>query len=102
MGTQDAIAIFVNFVANILNKHEDVSAVFLDIAKAFDSINHDVLFDKLYCYGFRGVVHQWFASYIKNRMQYVNADGVKFRLQLLQTRIVQGSVLEPLTFLKNK
>ena len=42
VGTQDAIATFVNFVANKLDKHEDVSAIFLDVAKAFDSINHDV------------------------------------------------------------
>ena len=99
MGTQDAIATFVNFVANKLDKHKDVSALFLDVAKAFDSINHDILLYKLYCYGFRGVAHQWFASYINNRMQYVNADGVKFRLRLLRTGIAQGSILAPLMFL---
>ena len=57
VGMQDAIVKFVNFVANKLDKHEDVSAIFLDVAKAFDSINHDVLLHKLYCYGFRGVAH---------------------------------------------
>ena len=42
MDTQDANAVFVNFVANKLDKHEDVSAIFLNVAKTFDSINHDV------------------------------------------------------------
>ena len=97
-GTQDAIATFVNFVANKLDKHDHISAIFLDLAKAFDFIYHNV-WHKLYCYGFRGVAHQWFANYIKNRMQYVNADGVKSRLQLLRTGIAQGSVLRPLMFL---
>ena len=60
--TQDAIATFVNFGADKLGKHEDVSAVFLDAAKAFDSINHDVLLQKLYFYGFRGIALQWFVS----------------------------------------
>ena len=44
-------------VANKLDKHEDVSVTFLDTAKAFDSINYDVLLHKLHCYGFRGVAH---------------------------------------------
>ena len=99
VGLQDAIATFVNFVANKLDKHENVSAIFLDVAKAFDSIDHDVLLNKLYCYDFRSVAHQWFASYIKNRMQYVNADGVKSRLRLLRTGMAQWSVLGPLMFL---
>ena len=44
---QDTIATFVNIVANKLDKHEDVFTIFLDIAKAFDSINHDALLHKL-------------------------------------------------------
>ena len=99
VGTQNAIATFVNFFANKLDKHEDVSAIFLDVAKAFNSINHDVLLHKLYYYGFRDVAYQWFASYSKNRMQYVNSDGVKSRLHILRTGITEGLVLGPLMFL---
>ena len=58
MGTQDAIATFVNFVTNKLDKHENVFTIFLNVSKAFDSINHDVLLHKMYFYGFRGVAHQ--------------------------------------------
>ena len=99
LGTQFAIVAFVNIVANKLGKYEVVSAIFLNVAKAFFSINHHVLLHKMYCYGFRGVAPQRFASYIKNPMQYVNADGVKSKLWLLRTGIAQRSVLGPLMFL---
>ena len=82
MGTQDVIATFVSFVANKWDKYEDVSVIFLDITNAFNSINHDVLLYKVYFNGSRGVVHQWCASYLKNYMQYVNADGIKSILRL--------------------
>ena len=63
MGTQDAIAILANFVANKLEKYEDGSAIFLDVAKVFHSINHAALLRKLCIYGFRRVAHQW-SNYI--------------------------------------
>ena len=99
LGTQNATATFVNFVANKLDKHGDISAIFIDVAMTFDSINYDILLHKLYCYGFRSVAHQWFVSYIKNRMQYINDDGVKSRFRFLRTGIAQGSVLGPLMLL---
>ena len=100
MGTQGATATLVNYVANKLDNHENMSAIFLDAAKAFDFNNHDVLLNKLYYYGFKGVAHQWFASYIKNRMQlFVNADSVQSRLRLLRTGLAKGSVVGPLMFL---
>ena len=74
---QDANATFVNFVANKLVKHEDVSAIFLYVAKAFDSINHDVLLHKLHCYEFRGVAHQWFTSYCN---VYITVLEIGFQL----------------------
>ena len=69
MGALDALATLVNFGANKLSKNDDVSGIFLDETKVFDFINHDVLLHKLYGHGFRCVVHQWFTSYIKNRVQ---------------------------------
>ena len=43
VGTQDAIATFINIIANKLDKDEDASTIFLDVAKAFDSIDHYIL-----------------------------------------------------------
>ena len=49
-------------------------AVFLDLSKAFDTINHNVLLYKLNHYGIRGISNKWFASYLSNRKQYIEIN----------------------------
>jgi hypothetical protein len=97
--TQDAIADLVEHVTMNLDEHADVSALFVDVAKAFDSVNHTILLHKLYKYGFRGVVANWLFSYLNGRMQYVEVDGCKSLLRMLRTGVPQGSILGPLFFL---
>ena len=57
-----------------LDKHESVVGVYLDLEKAFDTANHAILLHKLYNYGIRGVVYEWFRNYLLNRTQFVTVN----------------------------
>ena len=50
-------------------------AIFCDLSKAFDVISHDILLRKLHYYGIRGIAHDWFKTYLTDRVQYVEIDG---------------------------
>jgi hypothetical protein len=86
-GTQDAVADLVEHVIKSLDEHKDLSALYVDVAKAFDSINHGILLHKMYKYGFRGNTHMWFTSYLQQRLQYVEVGGCKSLLRILRTGV---------------
>ena len=71
----------------------------LDISKAFDSINHQVLLSKLEFYGVRGLSLQWIQDYLKERKQYVVYDDVTSFEKELICGVPQGSILGPLLFI---
>ena len=73
--------------------------IFLDLSKAFDSTNHDILLRKLKCYGIRGISLELIHSYLFNRKQFVYIDGVNSTLLTLAGGIPQGSILGQLIFL---
>jgi hypothetical protein len=73
--------------------------VFIDFAKAFDTVNHNFLLNKLEAYGIRGLPLQWFASYLSNRKQYVALGDFESTRQTMICGIPQGSTLGPLLFL---
>ena len=73
--------------------------VFLDFAKAFDTVDHSILLVKLWEYGFRGTPHSWFTSYLSDRYQYVSVGSSESCKQLITHGIPQGSTLGPLLFL---
>ena len=73
--------------------------IFLDFSKAFDTVNHSILLQKLESYGIRGVPLAWFESYLTNRKQYVALGDTESSYQTMVWGIPQGSSLGPFLFL---
>lgn len=107
--TTSAIYELTNTVLKSIDKNEKVMAIFCDLSKAFDLVDHKIILDKLEHYGVRGVAHKWFKSYLDERQQlveikYQNQNSGKLEShisdsQLITCGVPQGSILGPLLFL---
>ena len=98
-GTDTALIILIDKIMSAINEDEIVLGVFLDLSKAFDTVNHKILLMKMYKYGIRGVALSWFESYLSNRNQYVSFSNHNSESMLISCGVPQGSILGPLLFL---
>ena len=97
--TNNAHLSIVESIQSHLDKNKFCAGVFVDLKKAFDTVDHHILLQKLEHYGIRGVANEWFSSYLKNRARFVSIGNVSSTIKELLTGVPQGSVLGPLLFL---
>ncbi len=97
--TLHPLLLFSNKITEALENKEHCIAIFCDLKKAFDTVDHNILFKKLYNLGVRGVPLKWFQSYLSDRRQSVYLNNhISYKLPIT-VGVPQGSILGPLLFL---
>ena len=90
--------LLTDVIESLKNKKKSV-CIFLDFAKAFDTVNHQILLKKLNHYGIKGIALKLFESYLANRKQCVSIGSVMSETDIIKCGVSQGSILGPLLFL---
>ena len=89
----------MNKLIKSMDNGDHVIGVFLDFSKAFDTVDHLILLNKLHHHGIRGSALDWFRSYLSNRQQFVTHNYVSSDTKAIKCGVPQGSILGPLLFL---
>lgn len=97
--TTQAIIDLVNTISDNIDNEKFTIGVFVDLKKAFDSLDHNHLLRKLMGYGIRGIAHSWIKSFLTNRKQIVSIDNFNSNVTDICYGVPQGSVLGPKLFL---
>ena len=97
--TQHALLDIISTIQQNMDNKIYTCAVFIDLAKAFDTVHHSILLKKLYIYGVRGCVYDWFNSYLSERTQTTSINNYISNKEGIKYDVPQGSILGPLLFL---
>jgi hypothetical protein len=99
MSTEQNLIQVTNFIGEAFNNGEWAVGIFLDLKKAFDTVQHDILLRKLERFGINGVSLAWFKSYLSNRLQCLDINWSLSDLKYIVGSVLQGSSLGPILFL---
>ena len=88
--TSHALIHLLNKISSAIDQHETTVGIFLDLSKAFDTINHDILLTKLEHYGIRDLALQWIKSYFSYRYQFVQFNQTCSPMQTIKCGVPQG------------
>ena len=97
--TTHALIQITELIKKSIDKGKYGCGIFIDLRKAFDTVNHEILLTKLEHYSIRGNMLDWFRSYLSKRKQYISINGQSSQLLDITCGVPQGSVLGPLLFL---
>ena len=97
--TSHALNDSVAYIKECLDKKDHVLGIFIDLSKAFDTLDHNILLKKLYNYGIRGLAHNLLSSYLTGRSQFTNVLNESSDKLPISYGVPQGSILGPLLFL---
>ena len=95
-GTQHCFSCMLELWKKVLDKGGYICAIFMDLSKAFDTLNHDLLIAKLGAYGFETEALRYMKSYLTNRKQRVRVNKTFSEWERITTGVPHGSILGPL------
>lgn len=109
LSTISAVYKYIQEVHNIINNKEYAVGILLDMTKAYDKVQYNILLNKLNGIGIRGITHKWFTSYLQNREQFVEIEyynnktneinNIRSDSKIINASIPQGSILGCFLFL---
>ena len=99
MSTSLAILELVEEITNAIDDRKYTVGVYIDLKKAFDAVDHNILIKKLEHYGIRGLANKWVRSYLENRNQYACINDTDSECMKISGGVPQGSILEPALFI---
>ena len=97
--TEHAILQLTNQILQSFDQDKFTIGIFIDLSKAFDTVDHNILLKKLSIYGIRNTNLKWFKSYLSDRKQYISTDQGNTDVETILCGVPQGSILGPLLFL---